>query len=105
MSEPGRFENDAARDWVAEFRTYTDDGPNADTLSTTESDYRSQSKFDEILLRYYLYPIPVIVVPQRDHSKYEPDTLLGWIYIGNCNTPVLKNFPGADIVAKVSKSK
>ena len=33
-SGPGSFENDDARDWVAELESYADDGPIIDALNT-----------------------------------------------------------------------
>lgn len=58
-------------------------------------------KHDEIIIRYYSKPIPVMVDPGKSHPCYERDLLLGWIYQGKTRNPVLKKFPNAEIVAKV----
>ncbi|ABW33314.1 hypothetical protein [Acaryochloris marina] len=56
---------------------------------------------DEIIIRYYHQPKPVMVDPGKSHPCYEPDLLLGWICKGDSKKPVLKKFPDAEIVAKV----
>ncbi len=56
---------------------------------------------NEIFIRYYSKPIPVMVDPGRSHPCYERDLLLGWIYQGKTRNPVLKKFPNAEIVAKL----
>ncbi|MGR3279315.1 hypothetical protein ACSYAD_30070 [Acaryochloris marina NIES-2412] len=55
---------------------------------------------EEIIIRYYRKPIPVMVDPGQNHRRHEHDLLLGWICQGNDRSPVLKNFPNAEIVAK-----
>ncbi|KAI9129359.1 hypothetical protein ON05_035130 (plasmid) [Acaryochloris sp. CCMEE 5410] len=55
---------------------------------------------DEIIIRYYCPPMPVMVDPGMSHSSYEPDILLGWICQGEHRWPVLQKFPDAEIVAK-----
>lgn len=55
---------------------------------------------DEIIIRYYIEPISVMVDPGKNHPKYERDLLLGWICQGGCRSPVLQKFPNAEIVAK-----
>ncbi|BDM83105.1 hypothetical protein AM10699_59660 (plasmid) [Acaryochloris marina MBIC10699] len=56
---------------------------------------------DEIIIRCYCPPKPVMVDPGRSHPCYEPDLLLGWICQGESKKPVLKKFPDVEIVAKV----
>ncbi|MGR3279631.1 hypothetical protein ACSYAD_31700 [Acaryochloris marina NIES-2412] len=56
---------------------------------------------DEIIIRYYRQPIPVMVDPGQNHRRHERDLLLGWIYQGGHKSPVLNSFPNARIVAKV----
>lgn len=56
---------------------------------------------DEIVIRYYSKPIPVMVDPGKSHQHYERDLLLGWICQGESRKPVLKKFPKAELVAKV----
>ncbi|WP_299405404.1 hypothetical protein [Acaryochloris sp. IP29b_bin.148] len=55
---------------------------------------------DEIIIRYYCPPKPVMVDPGKSHPCYERDLLLGWICQGESKKPVLKEFPDAEIVAK-----
>lgn len=55
---------------------------------------------EEIIIRYYSKPIPVMVDPEKDHPSYERDMLLGWVCQGRCKRPVLQKFPNAEIVAK-----
>lgn len=59
---------------------------------------------DEIIIRYYRKPIRVMVDPGKNHPRYERDWLLGWICQGEAKSPVLKNFPNAEIVAKSNTS-
>lgn len=61
---------------------------------------RTPMESDEIIIRCYLNPVPVMVDPGRHHSRYERDVLLGWICQGDYKMPVLKTFPGAEIKAK-----
>lgn len=55
---------------------------------------------EEIIIRYYRKPLPVMVDPGKNHPQHEPDLLLGWICQGKDRSPVLKSFPNAVIVAK-----
>lgn len=55
---------------------------------------------EEIIIHYFKKPIPVMVDPGKDHPCYERDVLLGWICQGDYKTPVLKNFPDAEIKSK-----
>ena len=55
---------------------------------------------EEITIRYYSKPIPVMVDPGKHHSRYERDLLLGWICQGECKSPVLQKFSSGEIVAK-----
>lgn len=56
---------------------------------------------DEIIIRYYLKPIRVMVDPGKNHPRHERDLLLGWIHQGGRKSPVLKSFPNAKIMAKI----
>lgn len=60
---------------------------------------------EEIIIRYYSEPIPVMVDPGKHHPRYEPDFLLGWICQGRCKTPVLQKFSSGEIVAKAKFSR
>ena len=62
---------------------------------------RTPMESGEIIIRYYRKPIPVMVDPGNNHPQHEHDLLLGWIHQGGHNSPVLKSFPPAKIVAKV----
>ena len=55
---------------------------------------------DEIIIRYYLKPIPVMVDPGKHRPRHERDLLLGWVCEGKGRRPILKSFPNAEIVAK-----
>lgn len=56
---------------------------------------------DEIIIRCYRKPIPVMVDPGGNHPQHERDLLLGWICQGENRSPILQNFPDTRIVAKV----
>ncbi|QUY44810.1 hypothetical protein [Acaryochloris marina] len=56
---------------------------------------------EEIIIRYYGKPIPVMVDPGKNHPRHERDLLLGWIDKEGHKSPVLKSFPNAKIMAKI----
>lgn len=55
---------------------------------------------EEMIIRYHIKPIPVMVDPGKHHPRYERDLLLGWICEGHCKRPILRKFLKAKIVAK-----
>lgn len=55
---------------------------------------------EEIIIRYYSTPIPVMVDPGKGHPSYERDMLLGWVCQGRGKRPILQKFSNAEIVAK-----
>ena len=56
---------------------------------------------EEIIIRYYLDPVPVMVDPGKNYPNNERDLLLGWICEGKGRRPVLKKFPNAKLMNKI----